>query len=79
MRLDDTVKILIPAPDSQYRLRPCRCGSDQVAYVQYEDVEESGNSWVLVDKWRVSCFDCGHTVDVGTTVRHDAQLAWNGV
>ena len=29
-------------------------------------------------KWRVRCFDCGHIVDKGNKVRHDAQLAWNG-
>lgn len=28
---------------------------------------------------RVKFFDCGHTVDKGNTVRHDAQMNWNEV
>ena len=68
--LDDVIEIKKPAPDCQYRLVPCRCGSDNVAYVHY-----NGRGGA---KWRVECFDCGRTVDKGRTVRHDAQLAWNG-
>ncbi len=78
MRIDDAVKILRPVPDSQYRLRPCKCGSDNVAYVQYEDVEEKEQADVLVNKWRVQCFDCGN-IGHGSTVRHEAQIKWNGV
>ena len=59
-----------PYPDSQYRLLPCKCGSDNVAYEHY-----NGRGGA---KWRVKCFDCGHTIDNGNTVRHDAQLLWNG-
>lgn len=67
--MNDATRIL-PAPDSQYRLRPCKvCKGDNVAYVEY--VHQEG------ERWRVVCFDCGHTVDVGAKVRHDAQLAWN--
>lgn len=67
--LDDAVEIRLPAPDSQFRLMPCRCKSDHVAYVKYLDGDE--------EKWRVRCFDCGNTVDKGPTVQHEAQLAWN--
>lgn len=69
MYMDDSIEIKVPSPDSQYRLRSCKCGSDNVAYVHY-----NGRGGA---KWRVQCFDCGHTVDKGYRVRHDAQLAWN--
>ena len=69
MMIDDSIEIKVPAPDSQYRLLPCKCKSDNVAYVHY-----NGRGGA---KWRVTCFDCGHTVDKGYRVRHDAQLAWN--
>lgn len=69
--LDDVIDIKKPAADSQYRLKPCKkCQSDNVAYVHY-----NGRGGA---KWRVTCFDCNHTVDKGHRVRHDAQLAWNG-
>lgn len=69
MMMDDSIEIKVPAPDSQYRLKPCKCGSDNVAYVHY-----NGRGGA---KWRVTCFDCGHTVDKGNQVRHDAQQNWN--
>lgn len=70
MMLDDVIEIKVPAPDSQYRLVPCKkCGSDNLAYEHYNG---KGGA-----KWRVKCFDCGYTVDKGYRVRHDAQLAWN--
>lgn len=68
---DDVIEILVPIPDGQYRLRNCRCHSDNVAYERYRDGKE--------EKWRVRCFNCGHAVDKGCAVRHDAQLAWNEV
>lgn len=68
MKLDDAIEIKKPDPDSHFRLRPCKCGSDNVAYVRYTN----GG-----DAWRVSCFDCGHTVDKGHHDRHDAQVVWN--
>ena len=67
--LDDVIEIKKPAPDCQYRLVTCRCGSDNVAYVHY-----NGRGGA---KWRVECFDCGRTVDKGCTVRHDVQVQWN--
>ena len=70
MVLTDAIAIIKPLPDCQYRLVPCKkCGSDNVAYVHYD--ARDGESW------RVQCFDCGHTVDSGNKVRHDAQMAWN--
>lgn len=70
MMVDDAIEIKTAPVDSQYRLLPCpKCKSDNVAYVHY-----NGRGGA---KWRVECFDCGHTVDKGNTVRHDAQAAWN--
>ncbi len=40
-----------------------------VAYVQY-----NGRGGAA---WRVKCFACGHTVDKGNKVKHDAQVNWN--
>lgn len=65
MRMDDAVKIVKPAPDSHYRLLPCQCGSDNVAYVLGVD-----------DRWHGQCFDCGR-VGPESAVRHEAQGAWN--
>ena len=69
MMMDDAIQIIKPAPDCQYRLRPCKCKSDNVAYIHYDS--RGGEAW------RVQCFDCGFTVDKGNRVRHDAQLNWN--
>ena len=70
MMLDDVIEIKTANPDSQYRLRPCKkCKGDNVAYVHY-----NGRGGAA---WRVECFDCGHKVDKGNHIRHDAQLAWN--
>lgn len=65
MRLDNVVQIIKPEADSQYRLRPCKCGGDNVAYALGVD-----------GLWRGNCFDCGHS-GTGAKVRHDAQQAWN--
>lgn len=67
---DDVVEIEKPEPDSQYRLCPCSCGSQEVAYAQY-----IGDG--LAPMWRVVCTDCGATVDIHTNVKHQAQVAWN--
>lgn len=65
MEIQNAIKMVKPEPDSQFRLVPCRCGSDNVAYVQ--DVQEL---------WRTECFDCGNKTE-GKAARHDAQLIWN--
>lgn len=68
---DDVAEIIKPDPDSQYRLKPCDCGSHEVVYAQYETP-----TGALL--WRVVCTDCGAVVDLQTAVRHDVQIAWNG-
>ncbi len=67
MILDNAVEIIKPDPDSQFRLAPCEFGSDNVAYMLGVD-----------GLWRAHCFDCGHS-GPGSTVRHEAQIKWNGV
>lgn len=71
MYIDDAIEIKKPAPDSHFLLKNCEvCTSDNVAYVKYED-----NGSV---RYRVSCFDCGHTMKpFGAVCAHDAQIAWN--
>lgn len=70
MMLDDVIEIKKPAIDSHWLLKPCKkCQSDNVAYEHYNG--KGGAAW------RVKCFDCGHTVDKGNKVRHDAQVNWN--
>lgn len=70
MMMDDVIEIKKADPDSQWMLRSCKkCGGDNVAYVHY-----NGRGGA---KWRVTCFDCGRTVDKSNTVRHDAQVNWN--
>ena len=69
MDINDAIEIKMADQDIQYRLLPCKCGSDNVAYVHY-----NGRGGA---KWRVTCFECGHIVDKGNTVRHDAQVNWN--
>lgn len=67
---DDVVQIIKPAPDSQYRLCPCDCGSTEVVYAQYTDAAGA-------PMWRVVCMDCGKTVDLHDSRRHQVQLVWN--
>lgn len=69
MIMDNVVEIKKPLPDSHFVLLPCLCGSDNVAYVKYlQGCEEL---------WRVQCFDCNRTVDLGTGVQHQVQVVWN--
>lgn len=61
----DAIEVIRPDPDSHFRLLPCKvCQSEDIAYER---------PW----GWRVRCQACGHTVDIGTHVRHEAQVAWN--
>lgn len=62
------VGMVIPEPDSQFRLRPCSCGSENVGYLQIH----AGS----IKPWAVRCFTCGKTSDM-FLVRHDAQIYWN--
>lgn len=65
MELDGMVQIIKPEPDSHFRLVPCRCGSDNVAYVLGVD-----------GQWHGQCFDCG-LAGTGDLDRHEAQVKWN--
>lgn len=69
MMMNDVIKIVKPEPDSQYRLRDCACGSDNVAFVNYKVGCE--------ELWRVQCFDCLRCEAPATGVRHQVQVAWN--
>ena len=66
MILDNDVEIVRPNQDGPYRLRRCKCGSDNVAYIRGVD-----------DLWRVRCFGCGNTGD-GSKVQHEAQVKVGG-
>jgi hypothetical protein len=66
-----TIEIIntkIPDPDSQFRLRPCSCSSENVGYLH---IRTGGRK-----PWAVRCFTCGKTSDM-FLVRHDAQVYWN--
>lgn len=68
MSMDDVIQIIVPAPDSHFRLLRCPgCHGDNVAYVQTANDGEM---------WHGKCFDCDFTGE-GAAVRHDAQLLWN--
>ena len=70
MKMDDALEIIKPEADSQFRLIPCECTSDNVAYVKIQ--HPNG------DRWRVQCFDCGKIVETEQPApRHDVQLIWN--
>lgn len=58
----------IPDPDSQFRLRPCSCRSENVGYLK---IRAGGQ-----EPWAVRCFSCGTTTDP-FPIRHDAQIYWN--
>lgn len=57
-----------PAPDSQFRLLPCECGSEDVVYQSFQGM--SGTDY------RVKCLNCGRRT-FWRLCRHDAQVAWN--
>ena len=70
MEIECAIKVERADPDSHFRLLPCpECGGDNVAYVQYM----TG----IQEPWKVSCFDCGFTVDRQKIFKHEAQVAWN--
>lgn len=64
MEREDNIQVIRPDPDSQYRLRSCVCGSNDVGYIQRNAL------------WAVVCCTCGAVGD-GKEVMHDAQVAWN--
>ena len=65
MEVINATRLVAPAPDSQYRLVPCKCGNDQPVYVMGND-----------GKWRVLCLDCNNETQ-GFGIQHDAQANWN--
>lgn len=67
MRIQDAVRLVGADPDSQYRLRACRCGAwgERVAYAQVRD-----------KSWRALCLVCG-AESGGAETRHGAQMEWN--
>lgn len=71
MYIDDAIGIMKPEPDSHFRLIPCgNCKGNNVAYVKYLDKDRV--------RYRVSCFDCGNTVEPEKAAcAHDVQLVWN--
>lgn len=69
MVMDKVIQIVKPDPDSHYRLVPCLCKSDNVAFVKYKLGRE--------ELWRVQCFDCLQIVDLRTGVQHQVQVEWN--
>ncbi len=70
MTFDDVVEMVKSAPDSQYRLIACKCGSADAVYLHCK-----GADGCLV--WRVKCMDCMAETRSGYPIRHDAQIAWN--
>lgn len=58
------VQVVLPAPDSHFRLRECGCGG-AARYVGYD-----------TDEWAVECTVCGKT-GVRGRLRHDVQVHWN--
>lgn len=70
MTFTDVVEMSKPNPESQYRLKNCSCGSDEVVYLHCKDV--FGH---LV--WRVKCMDCMAETARSFPIKHDAQIAWN--
>lgn len=65
MEVINATRLVAPAPDSQYRLVPCKCGNDQPVYVMGAD-----------GKWRVLCLDSNNETE-GFSIQHDAQANWN--
>ena len=64
--MPDAIEVIRPDPDSHFRLLPCKvCQSEDIAYERH------------LCGWRVRCQACGHAVDIGTYVPHEAQVAWN--
>lgn len=66
-KLGDLVEIEKPDPDSQYRLRPCACGSSDVYYICYG----------YYAFYTAVCNTCGKQTTLNRT-KHHAQIEWNG-
>ena len=69
MMLDDVIEIKVPEPDSQFRLIPCKCGSDNVAYEHY-----NGRGGAA---WRVKCYAC-YVPNARADMRHRKKVYQRG-
>lgn len=67
---DGVVEMTHPAPDSQYRLKNCDCGSSEVVYLHCKDGDSDFS-------WRVLCLKCKAQTISAYPIKHDAQIAWN--
>lgn len=63
-------EIIRPDQDSQYRLRPCSCGSTDVAYTKKI-------RWGSGVEWVAGCLTCGKATRTWP-IQHHAQIEWNG-
>lgn len=70
MIMENVLSITVPAPDSQFRLKPCSCGADNPVYVQYQEGDRT--------PIKCRCFECGRTTGPHD-IAHDAQAEWNEV
>ena len=68
MGMQEAVRLVGAEPDSQYRLRPCRCGAGG-EFVAYALIGRD-------DKWRAICMVCG-AESGGANTMHGAQMEWN--
>lgn len=68
MSFDNVLQMVVPAPDGQFRLKNCLCGSDQTVYLQ---ILGSGQPM-----WVARCMACGKQ-SAEHAIQHDAQLNWN--
>lgn len=55
-------------PDGQFRLRGCRCGSEDVVYLRIRDGSR--------EPWMVRCLACGAQGE-RKEICHEAQVDWN--
>ena len=68
MGMQEAVRLVEAGPDSQDRVRACRCGA--------------GGEWVAYaligsdKKWRAVCMGCGAESEWAETM-HGAQMEWN--
>ena len=69
--MDEVLETIKPAPDSHFRLVPCRrCRTNLVAYEKYKHPKGP--------RWRVVCYGCGAAVAPDYDApRHEVQTIWN--
>lgn len=68
MGMQEAVRLVEAGPDSQYRLRACRCGAGG-EFVAYALIGSD-------KKWRAVCMVCGAESEWAETM-HGAQMEWN--